>query len=144
MDGTPLIRSRAPSTLKSNATVLMPANRRPTFINIPPRFQGGPRKRLGYSEFGATHAWNYTCVFFHGTSGSSKQAGFLHEAARRLSIRIVAFDRPGIGMSSSGAFQDSTQGCAAEFNVQTLNVRSRTLSTKWHTLFGNYKFETFS
>jgi pimeloyl-ACP methyl ester carboxylesterase len=55
-------------------------------------------RRLGYADAGLTSG--RPLVFFHGTPSSRLDAVWLHEAASRHGWRLVAFDRPGIGLSS--------------------------------------------
>lgn len=54
-------------------------------------------RRLGYAEFGDPEG--VPLFFFHGWPGSRLQGELLHEACRKRGLRIVAPDRPGIGLS---------------------------------------------
>jgi len=54
-------------------------------------------RTLGYRALGATEG--PAVLVFHGTPGSRLSWDFLHEAAVELGIRVVAPDRPGIGLS---------------------------------------------
>lgn len=56
--------------------------------------------KLGYAIFGAVKDYRYTVVYFHGTPGSRLEAAELHKPAKKLNIRILAFDRPGYGLST--------------------------------------------
>jgi pimeloyl-ACP methyl ester carboxylesterase len=59
------------------------------------RLSGG--RRLGYAEYGDRRG--APVMFFHGTPGSRRVAGWADEAARRRGIRLIAPDRPGFGLS---------------------------------------------
>jgi len=55
-------------------------------------------RELAYAEYGDRSG---TPVFyFHGTPGSRLEGTIADEAARRLRIRLIAIDRPGIGRSA--------------------------------------------
>jgi len=53
---------------------------------------------LGYAEYGDPHGW--PLVFMHGFPGSRLAAGVLDEAARAAGVRVLAPERPGLGLSS--------------------------------------------
>lgn len=55
-------------------------------------------RMLSYAEYGSPTGT--PVLFFHGFPASHKEATFWHECAMRNSVRLVAPDRPGIGMSS--------------------------------------------
>ncbi|MEP6631072.1 MAG: alpha/beta hydrolase [Lapillicoccus sp.] len=55
-------------------------------------------------------------VYFHGTPSSRLEPAFADAAAADLGIRLVAFDRPGYGGSSPGAF-DLTSLAASTGNL---------------------------
>lgn len=59
------------------------------------RLAGG--RALGYATFGA--AAGPAVIFCHGVPGSRLQAGLLERAAAELGLRLVAPDRPGMGLS---------------------------------------------
>jgi len=52
---------------------------------------------LGYAEYGASQG--KAVFFFHGTPSSRLSGRFLDGVAGRLNARIIATDRPGIGLS---------------------------------------------
>ncbi len=54
-------------------------------------------RRLGYAEFG--HGNGPVVLHFHGLPGSRLEGRLLAEAASDLGIRLIAIDRPGMGMS---------------------------------------------
>lgn len=54
-------------------------------------------RRLGYAEFGTPTGW--PVFYFHGLPGSRLEAQLMEPAAKKLDIRIVAPDRPGVGRS---------------------------------------------
>jgi hypothetical protein len=53
---------------------------------------------LEYATYGADDG--LPALFFHGFIGSHHQAAFVHEAARRHGLRLIAPNRPGVGRSS--------------------------------------------
>ena len=63
-------------------------------------------RHLGVSEFGPERA-EQNVVWFHGTPGARRQ---VPEAARRIAdergVRIVAFDRPGVGLSTPHLYRN--------------------------------------
>jgi pimeloyl-ACP methyl ester carboxylesterase len=54
-------------------------------------------RRLGLAEYGDPHG--RPLLYFHGFPASRLEAALTDEAAARLGIRIIAPDRPGIGLS---------------------------------------------
>jgi len=52
---------------------------------------------LGYAEYGA--AEGKPVFFFHGAPSSRLLAQPFHEPAIRLDVRLIAADRPGMGLS---------------------------------------------
>ena len=54
-------------------------------------------RRLAYEAFGAPEG--VPVVYFHGFPGSRLEAAFACPAAKALGARLIAADRPGIGMS---------------------------------------------
>jgi pimeloyl-ACP methyl ester carboxylesterase len=53
---------------------------------------------LGYAEYGDPRGW--PLVFLHGFPGSRLAGGVLDAAARAAGIRVLAPERPGLGLSS--------------------------------------------
>lgn len=54
-------------------------------------------RALGYAEFGSPEA--SPLLFFHGMPGSRLHGRMLDAAARAHGLRVIAVDRPGIGLS---------------------------------------------
>ena len=54
-------------------------------------------RRLGFAEYGASGG--QPLLFFHGTPGARLVAGFAHQSALRLNVRLIAPERPGFGRS---------------------------------------------
>ena len=54
--------------------------------------------QLAWSEFGRRHG--YPVLYFHSQGGSRLEGQLLHEAAVAAGFRLIAVDRPGIGLSS--------------------------------------------
>lgn len=54
-------------------------------------------RRLAYAEFGERHA--YPLFHFHRSGSSRLEAASLHKAAKRAGFRLIAVDRPGVGLS---------------------------------------------
>ncbi len=74
----------------------------------PPRFEGTVRlkdgRQLGYAEYGPVTG--RPLIWFHGTPGARRQiAPEAREAAYERDIRIIAVERPGIGDSTSYAYE---------------------------------------
>lgn len=61
-------------------------------------------------------------VCFHGTPGSRLETDFGADAARRLSVRLIAFDRPGYGLSSAGPITLRSVARDVEAVVDALGV----------------------
>ncbi|QDT75143.1 alpha/beta fold hydrolase [Lacipirellula limnantheis] len=59
------------------------------------RLPGG--RRIGYAEYGDRSG--PLVFYFHGTPGSRVEAGLIAEEATAAGIRLVALERPGIGLS---------------------------------------------
>ncbi|KAF6795047.1 alpha beta hydrolase fold protein [Colletotrichum sojae] len=55
-------------------------------------------RKLGYSQYGL--ATGKPIFYCHGLPGSRVEAGHLHEAALETGARIIATDRPGMGLST--------------------------------------------
>lgn len=55
-------------------------------------------RKLGYSQYGL--ATGKPIFYCHGLPGSRVEAGHLHEAAVETGARIIATDRPGMGLST--------------------------------------------
>ena len=56
-------------------------------------------RRLGYAEYGDPHG--RPLVYLHGFPGSRLAGGVLDEAARAGGVRVLAPERPGLGLSSA-------------------------------------------
>jgi pimeloyl-ACP methyl ester carboxylesterase len=54
-------------------------------------------RRVGFAEFGDPEG--RPVVYFHGFPGSRLEAGFGHEVATRVRVRLIGVDRPGYGLS---------------------------------------------
>jgi pimeloyl-ACP methyl ester carboxylesterase len=54
-------------------------------------------RNLGYAEFGDAHG--VPLLFFHGGGASRLLGELCHEAALRQRVRVIAPDRPGMGLS---------------------------------------------
>lgn len=52
---------------------------------------------LGYAEYGDQHG--FPVFYFHGGQESRLSSGFMDSTAAELGIRIIAPDRPGVGLS---------------------------------------------
>lgn len=55
-------------------------------------------RRLGYAEYGDADGW--PLVYLHGFPGSRLAGGVLDRAARTAGVRVLAPERPGVGLSS--------------------------------------------
>lgn len=67
-------------------------------------------RRLAYAEYGERTA--YPLIFFHSHGSSRLEAEFFHQHARQAGFRIIAVDRPGVGLSdfcSKGSHARSAQ-----------------------------------
>lgn len=58
-------------------------------------------RRLGYAEYGVPNG--RPVLFFHGSLGSSYIHADMAEIAKQRSVRLIAVDRPGYGLSDSHA-----------------------------------------
>jgi len=56
------------------------------------------QRLLGYTEFGAAHG--RPVVYFHDAGSSRLEAGLFAASARKTGVRLIAFERPGIGLST--------------------------------------------
>lgn len=56
-------------------------------------------RTIAWHEFGCSDNPQLTALYCHGTPGSGYEALFFDQAARRLGVRIIAPDRPGLGGS---------------------------------------------
>ena len=54
-------------------------------------------RTLGYAEYGASQG--KSILFFHGNPSSRLGAAIMDETATRVNARIIALDRPGMGLS---------------------------------------------
>ena len=59
----------------------------------------GDGRRLGFAEYGDPAG--VPILYFHGLPASRLEARFADEQARRQKCRLIAVDRPGIGLSDS-------------------------------------------
>lgn len=55
-------------------------------------------RALSFAEYG--RRTGHVLFYFHGFPGSRLEGGLLAEPARRLGIRLIAIDRPGMGLST--------------------------------------------
>lgn len=60
-------------------------------------FHGG---LISYRLYGDLHSRFPPVTFFHGTPTDSLQAGELHVPAKKMSLKIIAIDRPGLGFTT--------------------------------------------
>lgn len=60
----------------------------------------GDGRALGFAEYGAKDG--FPVVYCHGFPGSRLEASLSHRAAQEVGARIIAFDRPGYGLSDIG------------------------------------------
>jgi pimeloyl-ACP methyl ester carboxylesterase len=82
-------------------------------------------RRLGYAEAGLPDG--RPLVFFHGTPSSRLDAEWLDEAAGLAGWRMIAIDRPGIGLSSpvhGGAVLDLADDVADLLDALEIDVAS--------------------
>ena len=54
---------------------------------------------VGYAEYGDPQG--KPLFYFHGSPGSRLEGQFVHDAASRHGVRVIALDRPGFGLSDS-------------------------------------------
>ena len=54
-------------------------------------------RTLGYAEYGAPEG--KPVFYFHGSPSSRLEARLFHETPTRLGVRVIAVDRPGLGLS---------------------------------------------
>lgn len=62
------------------------------------------RRVLGYAEYG--DSLGYPIFYFHGGQESRLSSKFMDSTAKKLNIRIISPDRPGVGIST---FQENRQ-----------------------------------
>jgi pimeloyl-ACP methyl ester carboxylesterase len=55
-------------------------------------------RKLGYAQYGSQTG--RAVLFMHGHPGSRLEAAHLHDLGLKLGARIIAPDRPGVGLSS--------------------------------------------
>jgi pimeloyl-ACP methyl ester carboxylesterase len=60
----------------------------------------GDGRSLGFAEYGARDG--FPVVYCHGFPGSRLEAALSHKAAQEVGARMIAFDRPGYGLSDIG------------------------------------------
>jgi hypothetical protein len=53
---------------------------------------------LGYAEYGVSNG--YPILYFHGGQESRLSSIFMDSTARKLNVRLISPDRPGIGLST--------------------------------------------
>lgn len=73
----------------------------------PPRVEGtlplGDGRRIGFAEYGTPEG--KAVLWFHGTPGARRQIPLdARDAATERGVRIVALERPGVGLSSAHAY----------------------------------------
>ena len=75
--------------------------RRVLAASQPQALQGQVRlpcgRRIGYAEYGNPNG--QLVFYFHGTPGSRIEAGLIADEAAAAGVRLVALERPGIGLS---------------------------------------------
>lgn len=69
----------------------------PVNLTVNRRIRLRDGRALGYAEFGA--AGGQPVFYFHGFPGSRLEAQLAAAAASRLRVRLIALDRPGMGLS---------------------------------------------
>lgn len=62
--------------------------------------QLGGGRTIGYAQYGDLSG--FPLIFHHGWPGSHYQGSLLHEPAVRMGVRVIAVDRPGIGVTQLG------------------------------------------
>ena len=60
-------------------------------------------RSLGYAIWGAKASFSHTLVYFHGCPSSRLEGAYFDSHCAALDIRLVSFDRPGIGVYSPAA-----------------------------------------
>jgi pimeloyl-ACP methyl ester carboxylesterase len=86
-------------------------------IDLTPRVEGairlpGGRRQLGYAEYGAPEG--KPMFWFHGTPGARRQVPpMLRDAAGERGVRVIALERPGVGVSTCHLYKDF-RGWAAD------------------------------
>ncbi|KAK2039838.1 hypothetical protein LZ31DRAFT_558405 [Colletotrichum somersetense] len=114
----------------SSDSRLVPENDTSDILTLP------DGRKIGFSQFGVSTG---KPVFFcHGLPGSRVEAGHLHQAALDVGARIIATDRPGIGLST---FQPQRtlldhpkdlEHLAAHLGLQEYGVMVRNMSSLCH------------
>ena len=66
-------------------------------INSEGRVRLSSGRHIGYAEYGV--ATGIPVFYFHGTPGARTEAILIAEEATSAGIRLVALERPGIGLS---------------------------------------------
>ncbi|KAH7323500.1 Alpha/Beta hydrolase protein [Rhexocercosporidium sp. MPI-PUGE-AT-0058] len=57
-------------------------------------------RTLGYAIYGSTSPTAHSVFYFHGTPSSRLEAAILSSPSASLNIRVIAVDRPGMGLST--------------------------------------------
>lgn len=76
-------------------------------------------RRLAYAEFGSPNG--ISVMYFHGFPGSRLEAAFAERTAAFLGVRLIAVDRPGIGMSDD-CHGRTILGCAQDIRELADNL----------------------
>ena len=83
-------------------------------------------RKLGYAQYGS--ATGQAIIYLHGLPGSRLEAAGYHDIALSLYARIIAIDRPGLGLSSPYPqrtlldFPKDVQHLAEHLNLSTYSV----------------------
>lgn len=83
-------------------------------------------RHLGFAEYGLSDG--FPILYFHGFPGSRLEAEKLHDAACRAKVRLIALDRPGMGLSSPKKnrtlldFADDVSEFAATLHLDTFSI----------------------
>ena len=86
-----LLRATLPRMSKASGFAMATARQNQTFV-LP------DGRTLGYAEYGSTNG--HPLLYFHGYPSSRLEASPIDDIASRHSIRVLALDRPGFGLSS--------------------------------------------
>ncbi|KAI9857797.1 MAG: hypothetical protein M1813_008048 [Trichoglossum hirsutum] len=87
----------APSPITSSVSLSLPQDSSPVARDSQ-KFTLSTGDVLGYAEYGLERA--SPVFYFHGSPGSRLEGEFLAESAVAAGARIIAIDRPGIGLST--------------------------------------------
>lgn len=87
------------------------------------------KRRLAYSEYGDRQG--YPMFHFHSHGSCRLEASALHQVAKRSGFRLIAVDRPGIGLS------DVNQANSAEAFARDLEVLARQLHCRQYGLIAS-------